>query len=346
MTSGELDRATGALIGLAAGDAIGFPAMFHRAIAFPARRRWLWTRSLEADQALVNKLQLPHAQSSPLALAFGPTDDAEQAALAALVLLELGDDPSADELFDGWWALVEPQQDRFWGSIADRSAIDNARRGLRSPTTGNDNPHHYDDSSAARAVPVGIRWCAQPRKAAAIARRMAQITNADVGVDGAASFAAAVSVLVGGGEIATAIECARGEIAEASWIGRCWDRAERIVADAGDLFAAMPRLNDELAGHGYSHGNVIAETLPIALIVARESSGLSQALGLALMVPKQADTMPALVGALVGACSGMSAVPETWIAALTQLRGVCVPSTKGARLADLASRLLAHGGDR
>ena len=345
--SDRLDRASGALLGLAAGDAVGFPAMYHRQIAFPARRRLLWRRSLEADDALVNKLSMPYAQSAPLAtMAFGPTDDAEQAALAARVLLALGDDPTGDELFDAWWKLVEPDQDSIWGSVADRSAINNARHGLRAPVTGNDNPHHYDDSSVARAVPVGIRWAGRPDQAAAVARRMAAITNADVGVDGAAAFASAVSVLVGGGEMDAAVAEARSQIPSASWIARNWDLAEVLLAEATDVFSAIPRWNDQISSRVYSYGNVIAETLPVAMIVARQSSAFSQALGLALMMPKQADTMPAMVGALVGGCIGASALPATWSAAVQELRGVCVPSTKGVRLADLASQLLGVGDSK
>lgn len=339
--SDRLDRAQGALLGLAAGDAAGYPAMYHRLIALPARRRAMWRRALEADAELVNKFPLPYSQSAPLAtMAFGPTDDAEQAALAAQVLLDLGDDPTTDELFDQWFRRVDPQRDALWGSIADRSAILNARQGLRAPTTGNDNPHHYDDSSVARSVPVGIRWSGDPGRAARVARRMASITNADVGIDGAAAFAAAIATIVGGGDIAQALEAARCEIGEDSWLSRKWGVAEAVLAAEGCVLAAIPRFHDEVANVEYGFGNVVAETLPIALIIARESAGFGEALGLAALLPKQADTMPAMVGALVGAASGAGSLPATWCAAVEELRGICVPSTKGVRLRQLASELI------
>jgi ADP-ribosylglycohydrolase len=342
--SDRLDRAQGALLGLAGGDAAGYPAMYHRQIAVPARRRLLWLRALEADSELVNRFPLPYSQSEPLeTMAFGPTDDAEQAALAAQVLLDLGNDPTTDELFDGWFRRVDPQRDALWGSIADRSAIKNARLGLRAPTTGNDNPHHYDDSSVARSVPVGIRWSGDPERAACVARRLASITNADVGVDGAAAFAAAIATIVGGGDIPQALEAARREIGEDSWISRKWGVAEAVLAAEGSVLAAIPRFHDEVANLEYAYGNVVAETLPVALIIARESAGFGEALGLAALLPKQADTMPAMVGALVGASAGARSLPGTWCAAVEELRGVCVPSTKGVRLRDLASQLLERG---
>ena len=336
----RLDRAQGALLGLAAADAAGFPAMYHRMVTMPIRRRWLWRRGLEGDEALVNKLPLPYAQAAPDAFAFGPTDDAEQAALSAQVLLDVGDDPTADQLFDAWFLRVDPQHDALWASVADRSAILNARLGLRAPITGNDNPHHYDDSSVARSVPVGIRWAGDPKRAAVVARRLASITNADVGIDGAAAFASAIATVVGGGTIADAVLAARREIGDGTWISRQWGLAEDVLAAEGSVLAAIPRFNNEVANLGYAYGNAVAETLPIALIIARETANYGEAVGLAVLIPKQADTMPPMVGALVGAASGADALPATWCAAVEELRGTCVPSTKGLRLRDLAVQLI------
>lgn len=338
----RLDRATGALLGLAAGDAASFPAMYHRQTAVPNRRVWMWRRALDADAQLVNKFPLPYSQSAPLeVMAFGATDDAEQAALAADVLLAAGGEPTADDLFDAWWRIVEPQADTLWGSIADRIAIDNARRGLRVPDTGNDNPHHFDDSSIARAVPVGIRWAGDAPSAARVARRLASITNADVGIDGAAAFAVAIAILVDGGTIGEATGAARREIADDSWTGRKWDLAEQVLADAGSAFAAVPQWHDEVSNREYSYGNVVAETLPLAFMVARESRSLAEGLGLAALLPKAADTLPAMVGALLGAAGGTVAIDARWTSAVGELRGICVPSTRGTRLADVATRLLA-----
>ncbi|MEP6638188.1 MAG: ADP-ribosylglycohydrolase family protein [Chloroflexota bacterium] len=148
-------------------------------------------------------------------ITFGPTDDAEQAALAAEVLLDPGYDPATDELFDGWFRRVDPQRDALRGSIAHRSAIQNAGLGLRAPTTGNDNPHHYDESSVARYVLVGIRWSGEPERASRIAHRLASIINAGVGIDGAAAFAAA----------AAAASC----FASSSWSVQIVDVSRKIV---------------------------------------------------------------------------------------------------------------------
>lgn len=342
MSTTRVDQAEGALLGLAGGDAASFPAMYHRELAFPRRRGLLWKHAAGGDAALVNKFPMPFSLSGDAAaMSFGPTDDAEQAALAAQVLLALGDDPTGDELFEEWFRLVDPQHERFWGSVADRSAILNARTGLRAPVTGNDNPHHFDDSAVARAVPVGIRWFGRPERAATVARRLAAITNADVGIDGAAAFGAAIAVVVGGGSLSSAVEAARHQVGDDTWISRKWKVAESVLTESGSVFAAIPRWSDEVVNAEYNFGNIVAETLPIALLIASESASFSEALGMAALIPKQADTMPAMVGALIGASIGASALPPTWCAPVEELHGICVPSTSGVRLRALASELLA-----
>ncbi|GAA1874512.1 ADP-ribosylglycohydrolase family protein [Asanoa iriomotensis] len=337
-----LDRAEGAFFGLAAGDAASFPALWHRQLRLPHRRTLLSRYMLEGDAQRVNKVPLPFTLSAdPALMDFGATDDTEQAALGAQIVLAVGVDPSVDELFDAWWSRVEPQHDRFWGSVADRSAVTNALLGLRAPTTGNDNPHHYDDSALARVLPVGIRWAGSPARAAEVARRLASITNAEVGIDGAAGFAAAAAVLVGGGTLAAAVDAARAEITADTWLARKLAVAEAALAEAGSVFAAIPVWSDAVLNAEYNFGNVVAETLPLALLIARDSGSPAEALGAAALLPKAGDTLPALVGALSGAAHGVSALPLTWIAPVERLAGICVPSTEGVRLHELAAALTA-----
>jgi ADP-ribosylglycohydrolase len=60
---GSQERFLGAMFGLAYGDAIGFPAMFHRFQATPRKRHdFLWRTNLELDQRNITRL----TQSAPL----------------------------------------------------------------------------------------------------------------------------------------------------------------------------------------------------------------------------------------------------------------------------------------
>jgi ADP-ribosylglycohydrolase len=341
--SDALERAHGALVGLAAGDAAGFPAAYHRLTPSPVRRGLLWSQAAELDEHHINKFPLPFSHSAPLGQAtFSATDDAEQAALGAAVLQRALSEkaiPETSELFAAWQEIVLPQQDNYWGSVADRSAILNTVEGLAPPATGSDNPHFYDDSAVARTVPVGIRFSGQPAQAAEVARRFASITNDGAGIDAAAAVATAIALSTAGVPIGDAIEAAGHEISADSWLGRKYELAESILSDAGSLFAAVPQWNDEVANLEYNFGNIAAETLPLALIIAREARTFAEAIGIANLVPKQADTMPAMVGALIGAAHGADAIPLSWRDRVEVIRGCCVPSTAGVRLHDLAEQL-------
>jgi ADP-ribosylglycohydrolase len=341
------DRAHGALLGLAAGDASGFPAAYHRTIG-SWRRGALWSQAMEMDASHINKFPLPFSLSDRLeTAAFSATDDAEQAALGAALLLralEIADgEPAEAHLFTAWRDLVLSQRDAYWGSVADRSAILNAEDGSAPPATGSDNPHFYDDSSVARSVPVGILFSGDPDAAARMARALATITNDGVGVDSAASFAAAIALAGDGSPIEAAVTRAVAEIPADSWFMRKYRLAESILAEAGSPFAAVPRWSDEVSNLEYNFGNVAAETVPLALIIAREAPTFSEGIGVANLITKQADTMPAMVGALLGCVKGTGAIPPTWRERVETLRGVCVPSTRGVALQDLADRLVAAG---
>jgi hypothetical protein len=82
------------------------------------------------------------------------------------------------------------------------------------------------------------------------------------------------------------------------------------------------------------------------MVIARESKSLPEALGVAALLPKAADTLPAMVGALMGASLGAGSIPATWRVALEESRGICIPSTKGLRVADIASGLLESVSSR
>src|SRR5690606_40818499 len=79
------DRIRGAFVGLAIGDAAGWPARRHRAALLAP-----WTRRLGreldafAEEHAVTTLPVPFALNQPVApLAVGPSDDAERIAWTA-----------------------------------------------------------------------------------------------------------------------------------------------------------------------------------------------------------------------------------------------------------------------
>ena len=60
------ERIYGALLGLAYGDALGFPAMFHRSYQFPIKRReFIWRTNRDLMRQRIVRLTLPFTHRLP-----------------------------------------------------------------------------------------------------------------------------------------------------------------------------------------------------------------------------------------------------------------------------------------
>ncbi|MER5788144.1 ADP-ribosylglycohydrolase family protein [Streptomyces sp. NPDC001980] len=341
------DRARGALLGLAIGDAAGLPALYHRSARFDDPRAWLWHFGAEADSHQVLRFPLPFTLGRPEPLELSGTDDTEFAVAAALIVLGAGADATREELFAGWRKLVVDRADEVWSGIAERSSIVNTLAGLVPPATGNDNPACFDDGAVARAVPVGIRWAGHPDRAAGVATRLAEITHADDGVWAAAAMAASIAAALAGADPAEAVRVGAGRIPPDTWLARQTTRALGLAEAAPTPLDLVADLNDQVANASYSFGTVAPETLAAAFAIVRATDGDPvTALPLAGMVAKQSDSMPAMVGALTGALNGAGALPRRWQEKVDRVRGHCLPHLAGTSLTAVADDLVdASGGE-
>jgi ADP-ribosylglycohydrolase len=339
-------RAQGALVGLAVGDAAGFPSLFHRTTRMGWRRSVLWRFASDLDGQRVLRFPLPFTLGRPDELRICATDDGEFAAVAAMILLEAGGDYRSDTLFAGWQKHVVQPGDDVWSGIAERASIINARRGLRPPQTGGDNPAHFDDGAATRAVPVGVHFAGRPDQAADVARTLAEITHAEDGVWAAEAMGASIAAAVGGAALPEALEAGRRRIPADSWLARQLARALPLAEHATSPFDLAAELSDQVANASYSFGTVAPETLASAYALTLAAGGdPATAIPAAATIAKQADSVPAMVGAITGALAGVDRLPATWRARVTTLRGVCIPALEGVSLADLADELAGGSAD-
>ncbi|MFE7508286.1 ADP-ribosylglycohydrolase family protein [Promicromonospora sp. NPDC057488] len=328
----RLDRAVGAVRGLALGDALGAPASEHRTVRDPWVRQMLRKGALELDESRVLRPVVPFVLTAIDAPALVATDDTDTFAVAARVLLEA---PGRDQdaLFGTWRALLDAPD--TWTSAAQRSALLNAEAGLRPPHTGADNPAFYDDTALPGALAAAIAT-ADPAAAAGLARTYATITHDGIGVHAAAAFARLVGHLLQGAPARDALAAADEDLAADDWLADGVRDALAIADDARTPFGAVPALVARFAPRTYSHPGTVAETLPlaIALLVLTEGDHAA-ALPLALSVTRHQDSLPALVGALCGAAGS---APEA--ADLDVLQGVTVPAVAGQSLTALATALV------
>ncbi len=266
------DRFLGAMFGLAYGDAIGFPALFHQFQQTPRKRHdFLWRTNMELDRQNIVRLTMPytHRLESQM-LEPGPTDDTEFALLTLRAIVQDQAMPTQQTFLSIWQNEVVPAADSaaselggVRSSFSERAAIENLRRGLLPPVTGNDNPLHYEDCAALRAVPIGLYCAGLPDRAAELAALDAQITQAEDGIYAAQAMAAAVAVLADGGTLAEAVECARRLFPPDSWIAY-GDRIARQCLSEADTMETLPLLlASNVINTVYSCGTLAPETIPL-----------------------------------------------------------------------------------
>ncbi|WP_338676112.1 ADP-ribosylglycohydrolase family protein [Streptomyces sp. SCSIO 30461] len=362
------DRIQGLLLGLAAGDAAGWPAARHRAARMPEWTRRL-TRELDtfAEQNATTTLPVPIAlNQAPEPLRLGPSDDAEWAAFTAETILAgaagTGDaDGDRGELGRRMRAAVDLSWNSLAGKVAAaaarapevesavlplrarisvRAGLGNLATGLRPPATGHDNPHYFDDAACVRAAVLGAVHPGDPRAAAELAEFDARYTQDGDGVHGARAMAAAIAAALGGATVRAAVDAALAELPEVTEVGRNARHAVKLARDADDAFSLVPLLEHQIVDHVYSYGVAAAETVPVALALATAARGqVASAIPAAACLSRVADSAPALAGALTGALGGGAAVPTTWRDACRTLAGCALPHLADTDLVPLAEHL-------
>ncbi|MFE6976696.1 ADP-ribosylglycohydrolase family protein [Streptomyces sp. NPDC057682] len=368
MSGGRRARIEGLLLGLASGDAAGWPAARHRAARMPEWTRRL-TRELDtfAEQNATTTLPVPIALNQPPEpLRLGPSDDAEWAAFAAGTVLTsaagalqgLAPERRMRAAVDAAWnalaaevaaaAARAPEVESavlpLRARISVRAGLGNLAAGLRPPATGHDNPHYFDDAACVRAVVLAVVHPGAPGPAAALAEFDARYTQDGDGVHGARAMAAAVAAALGGADVDTAVNAALAQLPDGTEIARNAAHAVRIARDfAGEragAFALVPVLEHQIVDHVYSYGIAAAETVPVALALTTAARGeITQAVPAAACLSRVADSAPALAGALTGALGSVGAVPDGWREACRTLAGCALPRFAGTDLIELAGLL-------
>lgn len=355
-------RIEGLLLGLAAGDAAGWPAARHRAARMPEWTRRL-TRELDtfAEQNATTTLPVPIALNQPPEpLRLGPSDDAEWAAFTAWTVLAAARTGRVRAAVAGAWnalaaevaaaAARAPEVESavlpLRARISVRAGLGNLAAGLRPPATGHDNPHYFDDAACVRAAVLAVVHPGDPGAAAELAEFDARYTQDGDGVHGARAMAAACAEALAGADVETAVDAALAQLPDGTEIARNAAHAVRLAREfAGEragAFALVPVLEHQIVDHVYSYGIAAAETVPVALALATAArGGLAQAVPAAACLSRVADSAPALAGALTGALGSAAAVPGGWRETCRTLAGCALPRFAGTDLVELAGLLAA-----
>ncbi|MCK9601174.1 MAG: ADP-ribosylglycohydrolase family protein [Sphaerochaeta sp.] len=308
------DKAVGALIGLAVGDSFGDAARMQA-----NRESYGFITDFNAG-------------------ATWSTDDTEFALLTAKTLIKAKVNLTTEQVVEAWFEDVVVQDEFKRGGASEVAAANNLRKGLRPPQSGKFNTFHLSDGSAMRIPPVGIVCAADPARAVAMAQIDASISHSEDGVWGAQAVAAAVSVAMADGSWEEIFEAALSPIPADSWLFYSMRKAFDIVdAAEGNILDCWMSLHDEIKASTWA---TTSEAIPAAFGCLRlRHDDFRSALVLAGNFARDADTIGAVAGAILGAKYGLSSIPHHWVQKVRHPSGTCLQFTKGLDIVQIGEQL-------
>ncbi|MFJ6751828.1 ADP-ribosylglycohydrolase family protein [Streptomyces sp. NPDC091266] len=319
------DRARGAMLGLAVGDALGAPAENMKPSQI--RRRWGRIEGYVEDEP-------------------AGTDDTEYAIFSGLLLAAHGSALTVAHVEAAWhqW-IADRDEGPFRGAgFSERGTLENLRRGLAAPISAQ-HRHAWSDGLAMRAAPFGVFAAGRPAEAARLVAIDGTVSHDGEGIYGGRAVAAGVATAMVARSTDAVIAAALSVVPEDSWTARSLRRAvaaaQRSRHDPG-----ITRLGTERAVRsavvigGYPWTDLAPEAVGLAFGAFAAARGdFSASVLTAVNMGRDADTTAAVAGALAGALTGAAAIPATWTAAIGPVRGSCLPSMAGYHVLDIADLL-------
>jgi ADP-ribosylglycohydrolase len=331
------DRALAALLGLAVGDALGMPTQeLSRARA---------EQLLGAGPVLL--AGPPDNPVCPGLAAGSVTDDTAQALLLARLLVDGHGRVDPHDLADrllGWEAGMAARGSLDLLGPSTKAALLAVRGGADPATTGRGGT---TNGAAMRVAPVGVATPPEPLAGLVDAVVAAGQVTHDTGTAhaGAAAVAAVVSAGVDGAGFDAALPLAVRAAREA---GRRGARPDAHDV-AGRIEAAVALVRTAVEGDERSLLDAVAarvgttlatqESVPAAFAVAALSAGDPwRAAWLGARLGGDADTVAAMAGACVAACTGTAGLPRDVVAQVVAVNGLDLDPLVAALLALRAAR--------
>ena len=272
------DRALGAFLGLAVGDAIGMTLEFSSRDTQPRLEDMVGGGSCNLP---------PGAWTDDTAMALALADSlAESKTLDCRDLMDC---------FVKWW------RDGDYSCTGECFDIGNTTREALerylqtgNPVAGSTDPRSAGNGSLMRLAPVALRfWPEQPRLLAAAADQSRTTHGAEEAVDACRAFGELLAAAIAGSPTSDVLAPRRftGAAAIAQVIAGSW--------------RGRPR--DTIRSSGY-----VVHTLEAALWAVARTGNFRGAVLLAANLADDADTVAAVTGQLAGALYGLSGIPDHW----------------------------------
>ncbi|RMB87276.1 ADP-ribosylglycohydrolase family protein [Streptomyces shenzhenensis] len=315
--TGLRERARGALLGLAVGDALGAPAENLK----PSEIRARWGRITG------------YVVERP-----SGTDDTEYAIFSGLLLARHGSALTPEHAEAAWHEWIASRYEGpFKGAgFSERGTLENLRRGLAAPISAQ-HRHAWSDGLAMRAAPFGVFAPGRPAEAARLVAIDGSVSHDGEGIHGGQAVAAGVAAAMAGAPVSAVVAAALAVVPDDSWTARSLRRAA-AVAHRGER-----AVRSAVVVGGYPWTDLAPEAVALAFGAYASADGdFRRAVLTAVNMGRDADTTAAVAGALAGATEGVRAVPADWAAAIGPARGTCLPSMAGHHVLDVADLLVAE----
>ncbi|MFF5531002.1 ADP-ribosylglycohydrolase family protein [Streptomyces cinerochromogenes] len=318
--AGLRERARGALLGLAVGDALGAPAENLK----PSEIRARWGR--------ITGYVAERPQG---------TDDTEYAIFSGLLLARHGSALTPADVEAAWheW-IADRAEGPFRGAgFSERGTLENLRRGLAAPISAQ-HRHAWSDGLAMRAAPFGVFAAGRPAEAARLVAIDGSVSHEGEGIYGGQAVAAGVAAAMTGATVPVVIAAALAVVPDDSWTARSLRRAV-AVAHRGER-----AVRSAVVIGGYPWTDLAPEAVALAFGAYAAADGdFREAVLTAVNMGRDADTTAAVAGALSGATRGLTAIPTPWASAIGPARGRCLPSMAGHHVLEVAE-LLVEAAER
>ena len=285
------DRYRGALLGLAAGDAVGTTVEFSAPGSFAP----------VADMV----------GGGPFALKPGQwTDDTSMALCLAESLIECRGFDARDQMerYVRWW------QQGYFSSTGRCFDIGNTVREAlhrfeqsKDPYAGSTDPYSAGNGSLMRLAPVPLFYASDASDAVRCAAESSRTTHgASTAVDACRYMAALIVGALGGASKAELLEA---PFAPSGWAWSSEPLAPEIEAVAQGSFRRKEPPQIRGSGH-------VVRSLEAALWAFHRSDSFREGCLLAVNLGEDADTTAAVYGQLAGAHYGASGIPAEWLGCL------------------------------
>lgn len=313
------ERARGAFIGLAVGDALGSPTEGKT----PEKIFAQWGRVtdfLSDDQ--------------------GGSDDTEYALFSARLLLELRMPLTSKEIEKAHREHIINSFNSYKGAgFSEIIAIHNLTKGLHPPESGQ-HVHSWSDGLAMRVTPYGIVSVGNPAMAAELARADGVVTNAGEGIYSGQAVAAALSIAMTGASLQKIVQSALDVVPKDSWTHSSITRGVKIGNDSQDVWDSLVHLRKAVVCSYYFWPDVAPEVVGLAFgIIAAARGKFENAVLGAVNIGRDTDTIAAIAGAVCGAAQGVQSIPERWRQRISVSRGTCINAVKGMAIESTADGL-------